>query len=1249
MTDNLSIYYVNLGKVAIDSYMYDLTLRQVFGLSPDVIIFIEHPFGNSKNRFYIDGYNVTFSQYVAVCYRTSLACARVPVDEPYQKFSEFLMIHNLVIGGVYFHPEHDPLPITEAVSRTLKDTGITRWFIASDVNAAHPSWDFSGVGPSDRRAARGTVIADWVQKMGGYCLNTYTSYGSFIDHTQNPAAEYYIDIMAAHKDILSTGWSLFEDITAKDHRGMHVTLVNTQLTRSLVYRTHWNSFRKFISSASRGLIDMENSQFIDQAVRWYEHVLESAQKAKRSFKITHKTPIWWTENYLFRLAHLKRLKNRSRKNKNNVAKREAFHAYREEFRKFSKKLRAQFFQKFLADLQWTDSRKLGRKINFLRTKRREKITPSLLVGTDNVRISAKKTPSTLLEHYFLHVNSTSTPTAASRVLAAYLDRNSAALRSSLPPIHNHEFLATLSKVKNNTAPGLDGLTKRHLVNLDYYSRGVLLRWYNTILTTGIIPKQWKVSKVIFIPKVGKSQALIQNWRPISLTNIMFRIFDKIIANRVAQILEQEQLLDSAQHGFRNQRGIETYFSAFFTRVDELKLRGRKVGLVSLDFSKAFDKVDVPTSLSLFFQSLPPMSKFHAYLPLLLNYVSNRVVTTNFASFEASQGVNRGIPQGGALSPHIFNIIIRTLLSELQEAKLSFEYLVFADDILLLVHDTSYERIEATIQRDLPTLCNLAAKHSLFLNTDKTQYMRYTNRLKFKSIDPLTLSDGVSLPSVSSLTVLGVTLEGSSTSPHWDKLLRRGTAQINRVVAIGRIRHGMKAKFQLNVVRSLCFSQFLWCTVPLIRSMTKDYLDRLNILQATASRSILGVRKQAPRFPSIALCFGYTLSDLVLIQFLLTVLFNPHVRDYLERHITSRTWKSRASSLVALTLSCASFFNVDAIFLRTRVTARFPRPVHTYGLIHTEVLCRQAALERAHPTKWNEIIGFTDGSYLPHTRKSAWAFVFYLKGASFVTRSGAAFRTESIFWAELTAILEALKYVHFRGYSTCRLFCDSLGAIKACSSSSTQSEVINEIWDIIKIHKITLYLHWCPSHSEAEGNEAADQLARTRAMISPSPILSYRKRSFRSLLLQRAKLGLLESWRQDQPKSILRSQRALHLYHRQFFAHPVLTQIILNCSQLRTSLQYVNSQISPFCSCTSAAETVRPFENLFHLLRQCPQTAQARRTFESRVGLPYNIKFRVFLWSIFQDVGRVQALINFFRSTRLLRPHRLRDLLAGAPS
>ena len=73
--------------------------------------------------------------------------------------------------------------------------------------------------------------------------------------------------------------------------------------------------------------------------------------------------------------------------------------------------------------------------------------------------------------------------------------------------------------------------------------------FNCSFSTGLVPDQFKVARVVPIHKKGSS-FLVSDYRPISLPSIFNRVIEKLMYNRIISYLEKFSILHNNQFGFR---------------------------------------------------------------------------------------------------------------------------------------------------------------------------------------------------------------------------------------------------------------------------------------------------------------------------------------------------------------------------------------------------------------------------------------------------------------------------------------------------------------------------------------------------------------------------------------------------------------------------------------------------------------------------------------------------------------------------
>ena len=84
----------------------------------------------------------------------------------------------------------------------------------------------------------------------------------------------------------------------------------------------------------------------------------------------------------------------------------------------------------------------------------------------------------------------------------------------------------------------------------------LLAFFNEILLTGQLEEHWLNTVFTMLPKAG-DRALPGNWRPIAILPVTYKIFSKMLHQRLHKCLEEAQTDD--QIGFRSNRNIEEAF------------------------------------------------------------------------------------------------------------------------------------------------------------------------------------------------------------------------------------------------------------------------------------------------------------------------------------------------------------------------------------------------------------------------------------------------------------------------------------------------------------------------------------------------------------------------------------------------------------------------------------------------------------------------------------------------------------------
>ena len=153
-----------------------------------------------------------------------------------------------------------------------------------------------------------------------------------------------------------------------------------------------------------------------------------------------------------------------------------------------------------------------------------------------------------------------------------------------------DIISAINEINENAACGEDDIPAIVLKNCkNSLSYPIMCIWKESMLTS-IIPAKYKYQTITPIHKKD-SKAIAANYRPISLTSHIIKIYERVIRKKIVKYLEENKLLFRNQHGFRAQRSCLTQLLAHIDRILNNQLINMDTDVVYLDFEKAFDKVD----------------------------------------------------------------------------------------------------------------------------------------------------------------------------------------------------------------------------------------------------------------------------------------------------------------------------------------------------------------------------------------------------------------------------------------------------------------------------------------------------------------------------------------------------------------------------------------------------------------------------------------------------------------------------------
>ena len=233
---------------------------------------------------------------------------------------------------------------------------------------------------------------------------------------------------------------------------------------------------------------------------------------------------------------------------------------------------------------------------------------------------------------------------------------------------------------------------------------------------GTVPDICKKANITPIHK-GKSRAIPKNYRPVALTSLLVKIFEKVIRNQLVNFFDEHDLLNDSQHGFRRTRSCLSQLLAHFDHITRLLELGNCVDVVYLDFAKAFDKVDIGITL----RKLKSLG-IHRHLgKWLQSFLSGRLQSVLVEGKKSQpKPVLSSLPQRSVLGPLLFLILIGDIDQDVATSFLSS----FADDTCIGHWITSEEDMRQ-LQADLNSVYSWDVNINMESNSEKFEFIRYS--------------------------------------------------------------------------------------------------------------------------------------------------------------------------------------------------------------------------------------------------------------------------------------------------------------------------------------------------------------------------------------------------------------------------------------------------------------------------------------------------------------------------------------------
>ena len=487
----------------------------------------------------------------------------------------------------------------------------------------------------------------------------------------------------------------------------------------------------------------------------------------------------------------------------------------------------------------------------------------------------------------------------------------------------------LSNINPNKACGPDGIHGRILKNCSDHLAHPLSLLFKISYNTGSLPNDWKLANVVPIHKKG-SKENIENYRPISLTSLVMKIFERILKDEL--LSRTSHLLNSQQHGFLYSKSCTTNMVLFSDNVvlSINDIQSLSTDVIYFDFSKAFDSVNHDLML----QKLKSLYGIDGrLLKFIMNYLFDRKQAVVLDGIKSSmKPVLSGVPQGSILGPILFVLFINDLPEGLNDGT----YLALYADDTKLWRSIKNESDIAQLQKDIDLLHTWSLNNKMNFHPQKCKVLSIKHRPSPLAMLPFVayhynLAENI-LEYADSEKDLGVHINKNfNFNEHQEKLLTKASQQLGILKRTCYFINDIKRRRVLYL--SLVRSQFEHCS-QVWRPNCPTSMNKFENFQKKCIKWILGEEEYSYSFDMyikkcqlvkiLPLEYRFNIADLTLFHKIVHNLIPLSLPSYLNifnnnsrlrsTHLDSQSYVSTLSSK-----STSSNNLRKSFFFRTHIT------------------------------------------------------------------------------------------------------------------------------------------------------------------------------------------------------------------------------------------------------------------------------------------------------------------------------------------
>ena len=795
---NLNLRILSWNAQSISAHAAELKLYIEENAEKPHVICIQESWLRDDTKFNIKGYNIEMKNRtnrigggVATFIKCGISYEIIKnIPDDIEGLSIRIKTNNseLTITNLYIPPK-----ITVDQDALQQIMSVKNVVICGDLNAKNPGWG------SPEKDTRGDLVGDILENLNLTILNT--GCGTRIN---NDGSYSHLDIAFASSNLSAkSNWSVIDDCWGSDHLPTLIKINEPPTQENIANRkfnfkkADWAKFKVICKETiQEELIDSDINASCD---RLSNAIIEAAGKfiPKTTVGTKRMLPYWNTD-----CKNAVKQKRTARGKMNKTFKLEdciQYRKYKADCQRTIRNARKTHWQEYCSSINSdTKINTIWKTLKNMSGVRSNFQIPNIREG-DKTHLT-NKDKADAFARSIAHGSSDANLPSDLRARRIELQQNE--LRntehSSLDerindPFEKHELFSALRQCKKNTSPGDDEISYAMIKNMPKSSLSAILKLFNEVWKSGVVPTTWKHSIVVPILKPNKESSQTASYRPISLTSTLCKLNERIVANRLSWFIESNRLFNRDQSGFRKSRSTIDHILRLQSDVTKSIHQRQLTAGIFLDFTKAFDMLWIE---GLLFKLKKLRVEGHMF-KWIRSFLTSRTIQVKVGNSHSEKlTLENGTPQGSVISPLLFLLMINDIPDLNQDTRKA----IFADDCAIWKSGRDIDQVIKELQVDLNKIHSWCNKWGFLLSKEKTMAIIFgrVNKIAQRQF----VIDGSTLKWEKQVKFLGMIFDENLTwKAHIDYVVGRCKQRLNLMRCISGNSWGANKTSLLHIYRA----------------------------------------------------------------------------------------------------------------------------------------------------------------------------------------------------------------------------------------------------------------------------------------------------------------------------------------------------------------------------------------------------------------------------------------------------------------